>query len=67
MAEDDLSAEIRESAAAPVEITIDGQRSVEHPLTEQIAADKHLKAIAAGSRKRFGIRAFKMIASGTVQ
>lgn len=62
----DLNAALRESAAGPKSITIDGQSSSEHSLTEQIEAIKFQQATKARGKVGFGISIAKLRPHGAV-
>lgn len=51
-----LGEQIEQNAAMPQLVTVDGQTVRQHPLPDQIAADKYLAAKQATGRKRFGLR-----------
>lgn len=65
---EDLSESIAESAAGPKRVRVDGMgESEDHPLTEQIAAQKHVaNARAANGANGFGLRFVKMNPPGAV-
>lgn len=67
MAEDptDLSQTIRDNAAAPAEVTVDGRSAKQHPLPEQIAADKYLASKQATRKKGLGIALKKLSPPGS--
>ena len=59
----DLTETIRENAAAPAEATVDGRSAKQHPLPDQIEADRYLASKQA-ARKKLGIRMSKVIPPG---
>ncbi len=60
----DLTSNIEESAQQPKKVTGDEGSVEQHPLADQIEADRYLKANAA-YRKGLGIRHVKIIPPGT--
>jgi hypothetical protein len=52
----DLIPTIDTNAAAPKSASQDGTSASQHPLTEQIAADKYTKSAAALQNRPLGIR-----------
>lgn len=65
MADDpeDLTQTIRDNAAAPAEATVDGRSAKQHPLPDQIEADRYLASKSA-AKKKLGIRMSKVIPPG---
>lgn len=61
----DLSDSIQESAAAPQRIVVDGVVSEEHPLRDQIAADRYLAGLAATRSAKKGFSIAKLSPPGT--
>jgi hypothetical protein len=61
---DDLDQQIRDAAAGPAEVTIDGQTVRQQPLADQIAADRYLASKDAAKSKRLGIRLIKLSPPG---
>ena len=59
----DLTETIRENAAAPAEATVDGRSAKQHPLPDQIEADRYLASKQA-ARRKLGIRMAKVIPPG---
>jgi hypothetical protein len=57
---------ILENAQSPAKVTSDGVSVEQHPLADQIAADKYLASKAATQRKGLGIKFSKLSPSGTV-
>ena len=60
---EELDSTIRDNAAGPAEVSVDGQRVRQHGVKEQIEADRYLASKAA-SRKKLGIRLTKVIPPG---
>lgn len=60
---DDLTQSIRDNAAAPAEASVDGRSAKQHPLPDQIEADRYLASKAA-AKKNLGIRMSKVIPPG---
>lgn len=60
---DDLTNAIKENATAPAEASVDGQSVKQHPLRDQIEADRYVSSKAA-ARKRLGIRMTKVVPPG---
>jgi hypothetical protein len=52
----DLSEQIEDNAAKPKSAAIDGDRAEQHPLPDQIAADKHLARVGSAARDGLPIR-----------
>jgi hypothetical protein len=63
---DDLNNSILDNASSPAKVTSDGNSVEQHPLSEQIAADKYLASKNATRRKGLGIKFSKLSPSGTV-
>lgn len=57
---------IQDSAAGPASISIDGQSTSEHPLPDQIAADKYVRATNAFKKAGSGILFQKLRPHGAV-
>ena len=57
---------IVKNASGPKSAEVDGQRVEQHPLTEQIAADKYLASKDAVKRHGSGLKFSKMTHSGAV-
>mgnify|MGYP001169205580 CR=1 FL=1 len=57
---------IEENAAAPAEVSVDGQHVKQHPLQDQIAVDRYLASKKAAQSKGLGIKIFKINPGGTV-
>lgn len=62
----DLSEQIEENAAKPLSASIDGDRAEQHPLPDQIAADKHLARVASAARSGLPMRIFVCRPPGAV-
>jgi len=62
----DLSDQIADNAEGVAEATIDGNRVRQHPLRDQIAADKHLatKQAVRNNRTSLGLRFAKIVPPG---
>ena len=57
---------IKDSAAGPAKASGDSGSVEQHPLTDQIAADKYMESKKASSGKGLGIKLLKLSPSGTV-
>ncbi len=62
---DDLTSTIRDNAAAPAEVSIDGQTVKQHPLRDQIEADRYVSAKQA-TKNKLGIRITRVSSPGAV-
>lgn len=62
--EDDLEAAIRENAKGPAKAQGDSGSVEQHPLKEQIEADRYLSSKAARKRKGAGLRFAKLVPPG---
>ena len=62
---DDLEQTIRESAAAPRRAKDETAEMEQHPLPDQIAADRYLASKGATRRKGLGISLKKLVPPGT--
>jgi len=62
---ENLDNTIRDNAAGPKRATGDSGSVEQHPLTEQIAADRYLASKKATQSKRLGIRISKLVPSGS--
>lgn len=60
---DNLTDAIRENAAAPAEASVDGQAVRQHPLRDQIAADRYLASKQA-TKKGLGIKLTRIVPPG---
>ena len=63
---EDLENTIRESASGPAKASSDGTSVEQHPLPDQIAADKYLSSKAAGRNPAKALTRVKIIPPGTV-
>ena len=63
---DDLKDQIRENAEGPAEAHGDAGGMKQHPLPDQIAADKYLASKSALSSGSMGLRKRKIVPPGTV-
>ncbi len=61
---DELDEAIRENAAGPAKVEGDAGSVQQHPLTEQIAADRYLAGKEAAKGKRRGLRFSKLVPPG---
>ena len=66
MSEVSLDNKIAENAAGPKRASGDGVSVEQHPLGDQIAADKHLAGKAAASGRGLGIKLMKISPGGTI-
>jgi len=62
----DLKDSIEQNAQGPKQAAADGVSTSQHPLQDQIAADKYLKANEARTDFRKGFTRVKIVAPGTV-
>lgn len=60
---EDLTQTIRDNAAAPAEASVDGTTAKQHPLPDQIQADRYLASKQAAKRK-LGIKLTQVIPPG---
>lgn len=60
----DISDAIAANAAGPKKVVSDGVSVEQHPIQDQIAADKYVEGQTAASRKHRGIRFTKLISPG---
>jgi hypothetical protein len=56
---------IRESAAGPASAEVDGVKTQQHPLPDQIEADRYLESKKASRRKGLGMAFKKLVPPGT--
>ncbi|MBI1373649.1 MAG: hypothetical protein GC159_13045 [Phycisphaera sp.] len=61
---EDLKDSIRENAEAPAEAAADGQHVKQHPLPDQIEADRYLESKQAARKKGLGIKLVKLSPPG---
>ncbi len=66
MADEDLSAEIREAATGVARMTVDGQSAEAVPVKDVIEADRYLAARNAAKKRRCGLRFMKLVPPGSV-
>lgn len=52
----DVSDQLEENAQAPKSTTVDGNTVVEHPLKDQVEADRYLKGETGARQRNFGLR-----------
>ena len=60
MAETDLNQSLRESAAGPAKVSIDGQTTEEHDLGQQVEAVKFQQSTKARRQAPFGVAFAKL-------
>ena len=63
---DDLQESIEQNAAAPRKASNDSTSMEQHPLPDQIAADKYLESKKASRAKGLGVKLAKIAPGGTV-
>ena len=63
---DDLQDVIKENAAGPRSAEVDGVRTRQHSLRDQIAADKYLASKRAGTNPAAALTRVKLVPPGTV-
>ncbi|OQA04265.1 MAG: hypothetical protein BWY69_00049 [Planctomycetes bacterium ADurb.Bin401] len=61
---DDLNNSILENSQQPAKVSSDGLSVEQHPLADQIAADKYLASKTAIQKKGLGIKFSKLSPSG---
>ena len=61
---DDLDQSIRENAEGPAKATGDSGSMEQHPLPDQIEADRYLRSKEAAKSKRLGLRFTKLVPPG---
>ena len=66
MSDNDLDSAIEENASGPRKASGDSGSIEQHPLADQIAADKYLAAKKATRAKGFGIKLAKISPGATV-
>ncbi|MEX0715724.1 MAG: hypothetical protein WD066_04020 [Planctomycetaceae bacterium] len=64
---DDLEDTIRQNAQAPASASMDGASAAQHPLRDQIEADRHLAARKAAKSPTFGLRIGKIVPPGRLR
>ncbi len=62
---DDLTSTIRDNAATPAEVSIDGQSVKQHSLRDQIEADRYVSSKQA-TKNKLGIRITRVSSPGGV-
>lgn len=62
---DDLDSTILENASGPAKASGDAGSMEQHPLPDQIAADRYLQSKRAARRKGLGIAIKKLVPPGT--
>ena len=62
----DLEQAIRDNAAQPAKASVDGQSVEQHPLKDQIEADRYLESKAAARKPGLGIKFAKIVPPGSV-
>ena len=62
---DELDQAIRDNASGPAEVHGDAGSVKQHPIAEQIEADRYLQSKQATRRKGFAIRLKKLVPPGT--
>jgi hypothetical protein len=63
---DDLDDVIQENASGPKQASGDGVSVEQHPLQDQIAADRYLASKKAARSKHLGLRLTKVVPPGAV-
>jgi len=61
---DDLEQTIRDNAKAPAKATGDSGSVEQHPLRDQIEADRYLNSKKAAKRKGLGVKLSKLVPPG---
>ncbi|XVJ59982.1 MAG: hypothetical protein HEQ23_11505 [Tepidisphaera sp.] len=61
-----LNQTIRDNAAQPAKASVDGQSVEQHPLKDQIEADRYLASKEAARKPGLGIRFAKIVPPGSV-
>jgi len=57
---------LREAARQPAKASVDGQSVEQHPLKDQIEADRYLASKAAARKPGLGIKFAKIVPPGSV-
>jgi len=60
----DLDDTIRQNATGPARASVDGQSVDQHPLADQIAADRYLASKRATRKAGLGVKTTKLIPPG---
>ena len=63
---DELDNTISQNAQGPAKASVDGVTMEQHPLADQIAADKYLESKKASRGKGLGIRLVKLSPPGAI-
>jgi len=66
MASDAIQNAIESNATGPKKVTGDSGSVEQHPITDQIAAEKHLASKQAARSKGLGIKLIKISPDGTI-
>ena len=61
-----LNQPIRDNAAQPAKASVDGQSVEQHPLKDQIEADRYLASKDAARKPGLGIKFAKIVPPGSV-
>jgi hypothetical protein len=61
-----LNQTIRDNAAQPAKASVDGQSVEQHPLKDQIEADRYLASKNAARKPGLGIKFAKIVPPGSV-
>jgi len=62
----DLEQAIRDNASQPAKAAVDGQSVEQHPLKDQIEADRYLASKDAARKPGLGIKFAKIVPPGSV-
>ena len=62
----DLEQAIRDNALQPAKASVDGQSVEQHPLKDQIEADRYLASKAAARKPGLGIKFAKIVPPGSI-
>lgn len=62
----DLDQGLRDAALQPAKASVDGQSVEQHPLKDQIEADRYLASKAAARKPGLGIKFAKIVPPGSV-
>ena len=57
---------LRDAASQPAKASVDGQSVEQHPLKDQIEADRYLASKAAARKPGLGIKFAKIVPAGSV-
>jgi len=61
-----LEQTIKDNADQPAEASVDGQSAKQHPLRDQIAADRYLQSKQASRKKGLPIKITRLVPPGAV-